>query len=145
MGAEETHLPRAQSPPSQPPAQEERGPQSVRRESEQLPPPFSASCSLSTSMASRSPSQPPPPSAGLRDRNAFSYPLTPSPSLAHTPASQRPWGGGTEGSRGRGGGKRARERDQENDHLPEPLLPALQHGAWHVTTRKLTTAVSAPA
>lgn len=92
-------------------------------------------------MASRSPSQPPPPSAGLPGTGRPPpTPPTPSPSLAHTPARRR-FGGGTEGS----WGKRARERDRESEHLPEPLPPALQHGARHVTARTLLSAVLAPA
>lgn len=50
-------------------------------------------------------------------------------------------GGGTEGSRG----KRAREPDRDSEHLPEPLPPALQHGARHVIARTLPAAVLAPA
>lgn len=96
-----------------------------RKRERQLPPPFSASCSLSTSMAFRSPSQPPPPSAGLRRPEGLPPPpdALPLPRTHSRTQATRGWGDRREP------GKRARERDRENEHLPEPLPPALQHGA----------------
>lgn len=83
-------------------------------------------------------------SASLRgspgDRSASPHPPDALP-LPRTHSGTQATGGGTEGSRG----KRATERDRESEHLPEPLPPALQHGARHVTARTLPAAVLAPA
>lgn len=114
-GSREAHLPPRPARGATRPEGEERGRRSVRRKGErQLPPPFSASCSLSTSMAFRSPSQPPPPSAGLRGPEGLPPPpdALPLPRTHSRTQATRGWGDRREP------GKRARERDRENEHLP---------------------------
>lgn len=91
------------------------------------PPPFSASCSLSTSMAPRSPSPPAPPSAAVPGAAAPApAPPTPAPALAHTPPHAGDRGGGSR--REPGESERRSETDRARTspsryHQPSNMAP----------------------
>lgn len=95
------------------------------------PPPFSASCSLSTSMAPRSPSPPAPPSAAVPGAAAPApAPRTPAPALAHTPPHAGDRGGGSRrepGGEARDGARRTeREPPRAATASPPTWRPARQ-------------------
>lgn len=92
------------------------------------PPPFSASCSLSTSMAPRSPSPPAPPSAAVPGAAAPApAPPTPAPALANTPPHAGDRGGGSR--REPGESERRSETDRARTspsryHQPSNMAPS---------------------